>query len=133
MNETLERDMNKSLRDLCEVKGLLHYHTVDSRKSNKGFPDWVVIVKWTSRLHFKDYDGYTARAVIYAEFKSQNRPLTVEQAKWIKELRMTDRAYVVRGKFGLDLFLDMINIPHDADTRKHLDYLTREELKKVLH
>ena len=38
-----EDELDDVIREACRVRGLLAYHTHDSRRSAPGFPDWVII------------------------------------------------------------------------------------------
>lgn len=56
---------------LAEVCGWKVYHTHDSRRSNKGFPDLVLVRERT----------------IYRELKTETGKLTPEQRDWLLALR----------------------------------------------
>jgi hypothetical protein len=44
---------------VCRQFGLLHYHTHDSRKSEEGFPDSVIV--GPSRVLFRELKGKTGK------------------------------------------------------------------------
>lgn len=62
-----ERELDKQVRRLADDLGLIRYHTLDSRGSSAGFPDWVIA---------------GPGGVIFAESKSMNGKLRPEQAEW---------------------------------------------------
>jgi hypothetical protein len=59
------------VRDACKWSGLLVYHTFDSRRSERGFPDTVVC---------------GPRGVLYRELKSERGRLTADQQTWLDRL-----------------------------------------------
>ena len=64
-----EAEFQAQVVALAELTGHLVYHTYDSRKSQKGFPD-LNIVK------------FSLERPIYAELKTQTGKLTPEQELW---------------------------------------------------
>lgn len=60
--------LDARIRRLCEDLGLLRYHTFDSRRSTKGFPDLVIC---------------GPRGVLFRELKSQRGKVTAEQRAWL--------------------------------------------------
>lgn len=66
-----EKSFMQLVVNYAKLKGYLVYHTYNSRKSEPGFPD-LVLVK----------NGM----VIFAELKLDNKDLTEAQGKWITEL-----------------------------------------------
>lgn len=85
-----EKDWQTSVIEIAGVGGWRHYHTHDSRRSAKGFPDLVLV----------------RERVIYAELKSQVGRLREDQGPWLEALaaagqevylwRPSDRAEVER-------------------------------------
>lgn len=63
-----ERELSEWFRQLCAVRHLFAYHTHDSRRSDPGFPDWVVILR----------DG----GLIFAELKAERGKLSRAQLRW---------------------------------------------------
>lgn len=61
-----EADLQRLVTDLCARLQLAHYHTHDSRRSEPGFPDSVII----------------GTAIIYRELKSAAGVLSPEQRRW---------------------------------------------------
>lgn len=76
-----EKEFLQQIMTLCKLTGTLVYHTHDSRHSQSGFPDLVMIKE--GRLTF-------------AELKSESGKLTVEQAVWLEELKRVTEPPVVR-------------------------------------
>lgn len=70
-NAMSEDDLLEYVTDLADVFGWRCYHTHDSRHSQRGFPDLVLV---------------RARRLIFAELKSAKGELTVEQKAWIEAL-----------------------------------------------
>jgi hypothetical protein len=60
------RQLQQNIADLCGLFGLLEYHTFDSRKSPRGFPDHVI----------------TGTRTIYREVKVPPDKLTARQGDW---------------------------------------------------
>jgi hypothetical protein len=68
-----ERDLQAAVIDLAERLGWATYHVYDSRRSNSGFPDLVLLKG--SRL-------------IFAELKSAKGKLSRTQELWLARLRL---------------------------------------------
>ncbi len=66
-----ERDLLDTIRDACRWSGLLCYHTADSRRSERGFPDLVVV---------------GPHGVIFRELKAFSGRLTADQRRWLDRL-----------------------------------------------
>src|SRR6266704_1815987 len=62
-----EKELDKHVRKLCHDLGLAAYHTLDSRGSSAGFPDWTVA---------------GPGGVLFAECKSARGTLRPEQCDW---------------------------------------------------
>ena len=73
-----EKDFQRQVIELAELNGFLVYHTHDSRKSAKGFPDLVM--------------ARTER-VVFAELKTEKGLVSREQWLWLAAL---PNAYVWR-------------------------------------
>lgn len=71
-----EKELQASVVELAEMTGWMYYHTYDSRRSPAGFPDLVLVRR--GRL-------------IFAELKSGNGRLTVNQKLWLDELRGVEK------------------------------------------
>lgn len=69
----LEAEFQSQVRQLCKIRGLLVYHTQDSRRSDPGFPDLVIV---------------GSRRMIYRELKKQDGRVSAMQQYWID--RLTD-------------------------------------------
>lgn len=77
-----EKEFQKSVKSLAYALGWLTYHTFDSRRSDVGFPDLVLV---------KD------DRLIFAELKSEKGKLTIKQDMWLQALDYTDvETYVWR-------------------------------------
>nr|PZM91078.1 MAG: VRR-NUC domain-containing protein [Thermocrispum agreste] len=66
-----EAELLAAVRQACRTLGLLCYHTHDSRRSERGFPDLVIV---------------GAERVIYRELKSARGRLSAEQRAWLDAL-----------------------------------------------
>lgn len=66
-----EAALQRLVVDAAEAHGLLTYHTFDSRRSNPGFPDLVIV---------------GANGVLYAELKSATGRLSPMQVYWLDSL-----------------------------------------------
>ena len=67
-----ERDFQAQVVQLAKLTGWRVYHTYDSRRSNAGFPDLVLV---------------RPPRVIFAELKRQRGRVTVAQREWAEALR----------------------------------------------
>ena len=67
----LERDFQRQVIALAKLQGWKCYHTHDSRKSQPGFPDLVLVRKGR---------------IIFAELKKNGAKATPEQLKWLYAL-----------------------------------------------
>lgn len=67
-----EADLQSAVLDLCKLYGLLAYHTHDSRRSNPGFPDLVIVGR---------------RRIVYRELKSHRGRLSEPQREWLRRLK----------------------------------------------
>lgn len=78
-----ETDFQEQVVSLALLCGWLVYHTYDSRRSRKGFPD-LVLVK--------------PPRVIFAELKAADGRTTVEQREWLDALNRCPgvEAYLLR-------------------------------------
>lgn len=61
---------------LAELHGWMVYHTFDSRRSAKGFPD-LVLVRYTHHP-----------CLIFAELKTERGRVSVAQSVWIRALQV---------------------------------------------
>tara|TARA_Y100001938_G_C8085114_1_gene431479 strand:+ start:2011 stop:2382 length:372 start_codon:yes stop_codon:yes gene_type:complete len=66
-----EKEFTNAVRELALLNGWLYYHTYDSRRSDRGFPDCVFVK-----------DG----RVIFAELKVPRGKLSAYQKEWLTEL-----------------------------------------------
>lgn len=80
--DVLEKDWQKQVRQLATLLGYKRaYHTHDSRKSDTGFPDLVLV---------RD-------RIIYLELKREKGRLTDTQREWVTALHQAGgEVYVVR-------------------------------------
>lgn len=60
-----EAELDRAVRDVIALYGLYGYHTYDSRRSARGWPDWVVV----------------GRRLLFRELKTIDGRLTSEQRK----------------------------------------------------
>jgi hypothetical protein len=66
-----EREWQNKVREVCELYGWLTYHTHDSRRSDAGFPDLVMV---------------KGDRVVYAELKKETGKATAKQKEWLEAL-----------------------------------------------
>ena len=67
----LEAEFQSQVRQICSLRGLLVYHTHDSRRSDAGFPDLVIV---------------GSRGMLYRELKKQDGVVSPMQQYWIDRL-----------------------------------------------
>lgn len=92
-SEVSEAQFQRSVTDALSLFGWLWYHTHDSRRSNKGFPDLVAV---------------RGQRVLYVELKREDGRVTVEQSTWLQRLKDAGQsAYVLRPS-QMDAFLEVI-------------------------
>lgn len=72
--EPSEKEFQNQVIELALLNGFRYYHTHDSRRSNPGFPDLVLVRAIPPR-------------VIFAEIKASHGSLSPAQRVWINELR----------------------------------------------
>ena len=89
-----EKDLQTTIQQAAHLYGYLTYHTYDSKRSEPGFPDLVIVG------HGK---------LFMWELKSQDGVLTTAQIRWLDALRSIDSPPVV----------DVV-IPSDLDGCLHL-------------
>jgi hypothetical protein len=63
-----ERELSDNLADTAKVYKWLAYHTFDSRRSEPGFPDWVLI----------------RERLLVVELKSERGKVAPAQYRWLK-------------------------------------------------
>jgi hypothetical protein len=66
-----ERDLQQALSDLAKLLRLKAYHTYDSRRSEPGFPDLVIV---------------GPGGVLFRELKSETGRVSPHQRAWIESL-----------------------------------------------
>ncbi len=66
-----EDQLLEAIRDYARLRGWLCYHTHDSRRSEPGFPDLVLV---------------RGGRLIFAELKKEGEHPTKEQRKWLLQL-----------------------------------------------
>lgn len=80
--QATEKQFQQAIVDLAHATGWMVYHTYDSRRSAKGFPDLVL-------CHPKRGDLY------FFEVKSQTGKTTKEQDNWLEALQNAQQAACV--------------------------------------
>jgi hypothetical protein len=78
-----ESALQDRLRNLCRLYQLPHYHTHDSRRSEGGFPDSVVL---------RPAEAWERPWLVAIELKSENGKATPAQRAWGAALRAAEEA-----------------------------------------
>ena len=97
----------------CARFGWKAFHEKDSRKSRKGWPDWVA-----------SNGVYT----IFAEFKTAKDPLKKDQYEWLVNLLATGhRAYVIRpANFGVLIEMLIFGASYQVQKLSYFNYKDAE-------
>ena len=82
-----ERELQSAIEKIAKMYGWLYYHTYNSRRSQKGFPDLVLV---------------RGREVIFAELKSATGQLSLEQYQWRAALELSSARYYLWRPGDLD-------------------------------
>lgn len=72
MPKMSEKQFQQQVVDMARALGWMAYHTHDSRRSEPGFPDLVLV----------------RERIIYAELKSETGKPTLEQLSWMEALKV---------------------------------------------
>lgn len=84
LRDVLEKDWQRQVRQLADQLGYRAYHTFDSRRSDTGFPDLVLVHPARQRI-------------VYLELKREQGRITETQAGWIRDLHAAGaEVYVAR-------------------------------------
>lgn len=78
-----EAVLQDRLRNLCRLLALPHYHTHDSRRSEGGFPDSVIV---------RDPAGWARPWLLLVELKSEKGKPSPGQSMWGGVLRAAEEA-----------------------------------------
>ena len=71
-----EQQFQDAVVELAELNGWLCYHTYDSRRSDPGFPDMVMV---------------RGAVVIFAELKTERGRVSRPQREWLDALKSVER------------------------------------------
>ena len=70
--DCLESELKSKVRELAIRLGWEYYHTNDSRRSEAGFPDLVLVRR---------------QRLIFVELKRQKKDPTTDQKRWLKKVK----------------------------------------------
>ena len=73
-NSMKERELQAMVKNIADLRGWEYYHTYDSRRSNPGFPDVVML---------------RGERLIVAELKVQNGKVSDHQQRWLEKFKLT--------------------------------------------
>jgi hypothetical protein len=88
-----EAELQSSVIKMATLFGWMHYHTHDSRRSPKGFPDLVLV---------------RGQRLIFAELKRQNGHYRVGQKEWLAALDKVAEVHTWRPMDYLDGTIEAI-------------------------
>jgi hypothetical protein len=80
--EVSEASLQAQLKHVCKYLNLLHYHTMDSRKSERGFPDSVILAPVEHPL---------AGTLYLVELKKMGETPSRYQQRWLDALSRVTR------------------------------------------
>lgn len=91
-----EAQWQAQVEELARLHGWRTYHTHDSRRSNPGFPDLVLV-------------HASAKRTVFLELKKERGTVRPEQQSWIDDLKAAGQeAYIVRPS-AFDFVADLLN------------------------
>lgn len=114
MAELSEAEFQEQVRALCRWRGVLVYHTHDSRRSDAGFPDLVIV---------------GADSILYRELKKEGGRVTPDQQRWIEAINAAggDAAVWRPSQFSTDVRHDITRMrpvlkvgPSPAEIRRKM-------------
>ena len=73
-NSMKERELQAMVKNIADLRGWEYYHTYDSRRSNPGFPDVVML---------------RGERLIVAELKMQKKHPSDDQKRWLEKFKLT--------------------------------------------
>lgn len=80
LSKQTERQFERAVVEYAELNGWLVYHTYDSRRSNPGFPDLVMV-------HRGESDTVPRKCrLVFAELKAERGRTSLAQAEWLEAL-----------------------------------------------
>ncbi len=104
-----EKELQDEVVQLATKLNWSHYHTYRSEKSDKGFPDLVLV------------NPNKGGRVIYAEIKSDTGRVTQEQEVWLDMLAMCDQEVYVFYPKHLDEILGILLLGHKPSVAVRLE------------
>ena len=82
-DQVTEKRLQETVIEAAKLLGWLCYHTFDSRRSEPGFPDLVLV--------------HPAHGTLYLELKREKGKVSQHQWKWLDALSAAgEKAYVIR-------------------------------------
>lgn len=90
-----EAELQRLVAELCARLGLHHYHTYDSRRSEPGFPDSVIVGTMQYRAVNDSRREIQVPAILFRELKSADGVLKPEQRRWGSRLERAGADWAV--------------------------------------
>lgn len=94
-----EKDFQASVIAAAELYGWMSYHTHDSRRSEPGFVDLVLVHPGRRLVKFRELKTYTGR-------------ITLDQKKWLNALEAAGADVGVWRPAELDSIIDELSVGH---------------------
>lgn len=94
--ELSERQWQMQVEQLADLYGWRRYHTHDSRRSNPGFPDLVLV-------------HAAAQRTLFLELKAEKGRVSAEQQKWLDDLNAAGQQALVVRPSDLDVVHGLLN------------------------
>ena len=102
------KELQSSIIEIATKFGWQHYHTFNSRKSDTGFPDLVLIHADRGRI-------------VYAEIKSDTGKTSHEQDEWLEMLARCDQEVYIWYPRHLEEIVMILMLGHKPSVAERME------------